>query len=281
MQNWDNLRFLLAVYKTGTMTAAAKYMNSNVATVSRRLERLGEQLGYPPFVRTPQGWEPNKRILGLLDTIESFDANVQREVHRALDQATTERVSVRIGVPPVVASRILYPSLRTQMTDLRGVAIEIYDRFHGEGLGEFDLVIQAQRPEAGRLVTTRVGHLTFGVFGPETAHDTGDWVGLTADYNPYPAMQMAYRRFQSDPAIRTHHFDHLFEISKYSGLPGPMTSLHAAQDPSFRLLDDPENCITTEFWVMYHASRQGDPAIKRTLDWIKAAFFDARATPET
>ena len=52
MNNWDDLRFLVALSKTGTMTAAAKSLGTNTATVSRRIERLSETLGMPAFIKT-------------------------------------------------------------------------------------------------------------------------------------------------------------------------------------------------------------------------------------
>ena len=55
MNNWDDLRFLVALSKTGTMTAAAKSLGTNTATVSRRIERLSETLGMPAFIKTGEG----------------------------------------------------------------------------------------------------------------------------------------------------------------------------------------------------------------------------------
>ena len=50
MKNWDDLRYLIAVHKTGSMSAAARLLDTNPATVSRRLARLGETLGCDLFI---------------------------------------------------------------------------------------------------------------------------------------------------------------------------------------------------------------------------------------
>ncbi len=40
MQNWDDLKFCLALHRSGTMTDAARILDTNVATVSRRIARM-------------------------------------------------------------------------------------------------------------------------------------------------------------------------------------------------------------------------------------------------
>ncbi|MHC0052925.1 LysR family transcriptional regulator [Actibacterium sp. D379-3] len=281
MNNWDDFRFLLAVYKSGTMTAAAKLLNTNVATVSRRIERLSETLGYPPFIKTTHGWEPNKKLLGLLDMVESFDAALQRERNSTVALAQDERVPIRIGVPPVVSSQVLYPSFHYAMDDLRNVGLEFFDRFHGEGLGDYDIVIQTSRPDSGRVLTRRIGHLNFRIYGDPDGAPHQDWVGLSREYDAYPVQQMGFAIFGCEPLIRTHHFDHIFEIVRSSGLPGPLPETLAARAPDLRPLPGNDLVQSTEFWLMYHASRKGDPVIRIVTDWIERCFAALPGKPDS
>ena len=56
MQNWDDLKYCLALDEFRTMTAAAKALGTNTATVSRRIERLTEEAGQPLFTRQNCQW---------------------------------------------------------------------------------------------------------------------------------------------------------------------------------------------------------------------------------
>ena len=56
MQNWDDLKFCLALERYQTMTAAARALGTNTATVSRRIERLTEEAGEPLFLRDNTQW---------------------------------------------------------------------------------------------------------------------------------------------------------------------------------------------------------------------------------
>lgn len=54
--DWDDLRFLLAVAKSGSLSAAAKELKVEHTTVSRRLRRLEAALARPLFVVDSVGY---------------------------------------------------------------------------------------------------------------------------------------------------------------------------------------------------------------------------------
>jgi molybdate transport repressor ModE-like protein len=45
IMNWDDLKIILAVYRSGTMSGAAKQLNVQHSTISRRVKALEKQLG--------------------------------------------------------------------------------------------------------------------------------------------------------------------------------------------------------------------------------------------
>ena len=51
MINWDDLRYLLAVARSGSMSGAARALDVNHATVIRRVRSLEKQLGSSLFDR--------------------------------------------------------------------------------------------------------------------------------------------------------------------------------------------------------------------------------------
>lgn len=81
MESWDDLRFLLAVSKTGSMTGAASILKTSVATVSRRLDKISENLGTPPFIKTSDGWVPSAAVTGLIELAVDFEGNLKRELN--------------------------------------------------------------------------------------------------------------------------------------------------------------------------------------------------------
>lgn len=54
--SWDDLRYFLAVARTGQLSAAARQMRTNHVTVSRRIDRLERTLAIRLFERSPKGY---------------------------------------------------------------------------------------------------------------------------------------------------------------------------------------------------------------------------------
>ncbi|MEF9603084.1 LysR family transcriptional regulator [Paracoccus sp. PXZ] len=55
-QNWDDLRFFLAVARAGTLSGAARSLGVTHSTVFRRLGAFEERLGVRLFERLPDGY---------------------------------------------------------------------------------------------------------------------------------------------------------------------------------------------------------------------------------
>lgn len=81
--NWDDLKVLLAVARCGTMTGAAKQLNVQHSTISRRIRALEDKLGASlltkkqgHFVLTSAGVEVIKAASRIESEIVSFDGSV-------------------------------------------------------------------------------------------------------------------------------------------------------------------------------------------------------------
>lgn len=280
MDNWDDLRFLVAVAKSGSMTAAARLLGTNVATVSRRIDRLTHHLGAAPFVRTPEGWRPSPQVAGLIELASAFEGHLAAELNSSrLPGADLQRVSVRLGAPPFITSHVLVPALSDPPAGLSSVALEIADRITGDGLGEFDVIVRFGAPEAGRLRTKRVASLAYRLFCRASGPAGPDWVGLVDLHDDSAPMRMARERFAGAPSMRVATFDALAEVIGRTGLAGPLPDLVGLRRPGLAPLDGPVDPApwVADFWIAFHESRRGDPAIEATVAWVEGAFARAAA----
>ncbi|MGR3433397.1 MAG: LysR family transcriptional regulator [Shimia sp.] len=275
MENWDDLRFLVAVAKTGTMTGAAKSLGTNTATVSRRLDRLGQVLGQSPFVKTSNGWVPSEPARALIDLATDFEGHLTSELNAP--GAEAEMVALRIGCPPIVSTEVLFPGLMRFEGTLEGMSLTFTDRIFEEGLADNDIVIRFGAPESGRLVTKRVGEIGFGLFCfcDDACRNQRRWVGLTGDHANYPPMQAAALVFGGPPSVQVGTFQALFHLMQKSRLPGPLPKLLAVRSGDLREMASPLPPFRAEFWVCYHESRRGDAAISRAVRWIERCFAAA------
>lgn len=80
--NWDDLKYALAVGRTGSLTRAALQLGVNQSTATRRLVALEAEIGEPLFVRTQSGLTPTDA--GRLTIARAGD--LERRVDRLREQ---------------------------------------------------------------------------------------------------------------------------------------------------------------------------------------------------
>ncbi|GLQ16453.1 LysR family transcriptional regulator [Maritalea porphyrae] len=111
MENWDNIRFFLAVARSGSVRGAALALRVTHSTVLRRISQLEAQLGARLFEKLPSGYAltgAGEEIFELSGTMESISSQLQSRVF-ARDQSLSG--SLRIALPPSLATDLLMPDL--------------------------------------------------------------------------------------------------------------------------------------------------------------------------
>ncbi|MEO1238951.1 MAG: LysR family transcriptional regulator [Pseudomonadota bacterium] len=155
--NWDDLRIFLSVARARSLTAAAKTLRLDPATISRRIGRLERDLGAVFFVRSPQGYELTASGEDLQRTAETME----RAAAAAADAPDTTDVmggTVRIGAPDGCANYLL-PRVVADLTQKNpGLEAQILalPRVVNLSQREADMAIAVSRPTAGRLTVQKI-----------------------------------------------------------------------------------------------------------------------------
>ena len=79
--NWDDLRYVLAVSTTGSLSGAARQLGVNHATVLRHVTAFEDAHGGPVFERTAQGYELLSDRARVIDAAREV-ANAMHSVER-------------------------------------------------------------------------------------------------------------------------------------------------------------------------------------------------------
>jgi DNA-binding transcriptional LysR family regulator len=86
MIDWDDIRFFLAVAQNGNVTAAARALNVNHSTVSRRIAALEEKHGVRLFERIPSGYEMTSAAEDIYHLALELEAKNQQISRRLFGQ---------------------------------------------------------------------------------------------------------------------------------------------------------------------------------------------------
>ncbi|MEO4000925.1 LysR family transcriptional regulator [Mesorhizobium sp. CAU 1732] len=181
--NWDDVRIFLAVARAGQILGAARRLELNHATVSRRIAALEKALGAKLFRRLTTGSEltaEGDRFVTVAERIEADMIAARADIAGESDEVSGV---VRIGAPDGFGVAFLAPRLGALAERHPGLAIQLVPvpRSFSLSRREADIAITVERPTEGRLVAGKLVDYTLGLFAsrayadrnglPETAAD--------------------------------------------------------------------------------------------------------------
>src|SRR5690606_35208957 len=97
--DWNDFRYVLAIARRGTVSAAAKYLGVDHATVVRRIDRLEQHLSAKLFDRRKTGYILTMAGRRIADSAESIESMIFADQGAVGDSRAHLTGAVRIGAP--------------------------------------------------------------------------------------------------------------------------------------------------------------------------------------
>lgn len=124
-ENWDDLRFVLAVAEAGSVSAAARVLNVNHATVLRRVATFEERHSAEIFDKTASGYAIRGDRLRVIDAAREVENAVQA-VKRVISGAQAPlRGVVRVTSTDTFCHHVLPPIIARMQQNARELHIEL------------------------------------------------------------------------------------------------------------------------------------------------------------
>ncbi|WP_299812035.1 LysR family transcriptional regulator [uncultured Roseibium sp.] len=139
MDNWDDLKFVLAVSKAGSLVKAARGLGVTHSTVSRRLSAFERRMGTRLFDRLPEGFTPTAAGEEAITAARRMEAEIL-----ALDTRITAQDTELEGVLRVTAAQLLF---QVQLADIMKQFAERHPRIELEMIAANE-VLSLHRREA-------------------------------------------------------------------------------------------------------------------------------------
>jgi DNA-binding transcriptional LysR family regulator len=157
--DWDDLRYLLAAERAGSIGGAARVLGVTKATASRRLAALEAALDARLFDRTREGLSLTPAGRVVLDAAQGMDDTVAtlKEAVLAASESRAQGV-VRLTAPPWLADRYVIPALSELGAQYPGIEVRLVTSNHLLNLGEreADLAIRNVRPTQKTLAVRKI-----------------------------------------------------------------------------------------------------------------------------
>ena len=160
--DWNDLKYLLALQRGGSLAAAAKELGATKATVSRRLAALESALGTRLLERKPSGVSLTAAGTAAVSAAREFEqvaASLDARIATAGDDSP--RGTVRFTAPQWIAGRFVIPALPELLQRHPELEVQLVgtNRLLNLAEREADLALRNVRPSQQSLVVRRVAWL--------------------------------------------------------------------------------------------------------------------------
>ena len=162
MKNWDDLRYYLAVARSGTVSAAAKELGVSHSTVLRHIDQLEAEAGVKLFKRLQRGYQLSAAGEKLLQQAVHLESDLQSMMARVQGQDEHLAGTLRVTQPQagVIDLYSVYARFVHQYPE---ISLQIQPRYWELNLNkhEADVAIIHSEQPADLLVGRRVGSVHY------------------------------------------------------------------------------------------------------------------------
>ena len=111
IERWDDLRFLLALAREGTLTAAATALGVSQPTVGRRISALEKEVGTPLIEKRPDGYRLSDAGEAVLAQAERVEAAVLAADRATAFNSRRMRGTVKLTSAEWLCGAVLAPAI--------------------------------------------------------------------------------------------------------------------------------------------------------------------------
>lgn len=272
MENWDDLRFAVALARYGSMSKAARHLRTNTATVSRRIRRLNEAANAVLFRKSGSEWELTSEGRRLFEMAASFSDELQ-SFNAATANLQQSHQIIRVSGLEFLINEVLSKTLPDFCEQHGNVTLELTANDNKVSLayGEADIALRLTRPTEGRLVARRIANIRMGVFATADTKNQ-DWIGLPFDLDWTPEMKNGLSFFGCEPTLRLASFRSIYCAMRETGRPGILPEIMSQTADDLVPLQPQREMRLRELWLLFHESRKEDAVLRSTTKWLEESF---------
>lgn len=278
---WDLIRAFLAVVDAGSMTAAAKQLDTSQPTLSRQLAALEQRLGSTLFERVGRGLRLTSAGHALVEPARQMQsaANAFSLISLGHNQETAG--TVRISASEMTATYVLPPiltDLRLQHPEIQ-IELAVTNRVENLLEHEADIAVRHAQPEQGNLIARRIGAFRIGAYAhcdylarvggviDMAQFERYDWLGLDRSDLYLRGFQQGGFKVERDFfAIRCDDQVALWQMTLAGMGIGIGTHYVASQSPQLQQVLTELDIEPMPVWITSHRELRSSARIRIVFD---------------
>jgi DNA-binding transcriptional LysR family regulator len=275
MFDWQDMYYFTVLARTQSLSAAARELQVEHATVGRRVDALEKSLGVRLVDRLPRS-RPLTEDGRALARITGAMADIATEVEQLSRVALIDVAgTVRVSAPPSMALYCIAPriaALREQHPKLTVVLLPSLS-MAALDKGEADIALRTVRPEQDALVRKKIGAVRFALYA-------------NTEFSERPAEQWTFIAYdESGDHLPQQHWLH--QIRRHRPVVFSASDLSSQQmaarfgvgavvlpttvgdnDTALRRLPVDSEAPARDIWLTVYPDLRRSPSVKAVMDFL-------------
>jgi DNA-binding transcriptional LysR family regulator len=276
MADWEDLHHFVTLAREGTLSAAARTLGVDHATVARRVAALEQSTGLKLVDRRARATsltDDGKRIAAVAAPMEEAAFAVGRAAQAAKPGIDGQ---VSVSAPPNFASSVIAPQLTRLRQQHPGIRIKLIGEKRQASLGrrEADVALRLMRPVEAGLFVRKIGSFGFSLYGApgyleKTPPHAFAFIGYDASMADSP-QEVWLRTIvgEREVVLRTNDLETQVAAAR-SGL-GIAALPHylGDRDPGLQRHVVTGKSISREIWLAVHRDLRQVPAVRAVMEFL-------------
>ena len=277
MLDWENLHCFAAFARQRSLSAAARELGVEHATVSRRIAALENELKLKLVDRRARAYyltADGERIAAMAQRMEEEVFAVERAAQAGQDVLSGE---ISITAPPMMTAWLIAPRLHEFQQQHPGIRVRLITETRIASLPrrEADLAIRLSRPTEPDLVARKIGSLKFWLYGTKDyldRHAPGARGFLAYDESMELSEQQQWLRavLAGRPlVIQSNNLDVQYQAARHGAGIINLPFFMGDHDAKLSRVEDEEYIpLVREIWLAVHSDLRDVPIVRVVMPFI-------------
>lgn len=276
---WEDLRIVLAIAETGSLSGAARKLRLSHATIFRRLGDIERRLGVALFERSRSGYAATTAGEDLAATAARVEEEILSVERRVVGRDLQLSGSVRVTTTDTLLMGLLTPIFADFRRTHPDIVLEIAvsNQLFNLSKRDADVAVRPSSAPPEVLVGRRIGSISQAVYGRADYHvgregatlDQADWVGPDAHLG-YAALDgwMASNGMDERCRYRVDSMLGMFQAVRAGMGLAVLPCYLADADGTLMRVSGPIPELCTDLWLLTHPDLRRVARIRAFLDFV-------------
>ncbi len=279
--DWDDLRFVLAIARAGSLSGAARSLAVDQSTVGRRLTALEKRLGTALFLRSRSGFrltEAGESVVIQTEAMETAAMTLAENVGAELQSPTG---LVRIASMPWIFNYLLVPALPSFTRRYPGIEVHGIADLRERSLSnrEAELALRFEMQPRGRERAFEIAQIPYAVYACKTVDaDALSWIGFAAEDTIYAPERWINTMTEDGPdrtCFRSNDAGIIYRATCAGVGKALLPEVLGENDSALVRLSGPAPDIVRQLRVLVHPDVERFARIRAVIKWLQETLTTA------